>query len=180
MFTYVIIWLGSLLQLFAQPSVFGFSSGTIRFVSVAPLETISASTNEIKGLLNTSDNTFAFSVSNKSFTGFNSALQQEHFNENYMESDKYPFSTFSGKIIESVDLTKPGNYEVRAKGVLDIHGIKHDRIIRCKVQVDNNQVSIKSQFIVLLEDHKIAIPRIVNQKLFPEINVSVDLTLKPK
>jgi hypothetical protein len=163
-----------------QQTVYAVKEGSILFVSEAPLETIRATSKEPKGALNTADNTFAFSVHNRSFHGFNSALQEEHFNENYMESDKYPNSTFTGKIIEDVDLTQDGTYEVRAKGNLDVHGVKQERILKCTVTTRANTVNIKSDFTVLLEDHKINIPRIVNQKLFPEIKVTVDLTMQPK
>lgn len=164
-----------------QPAtIYQVNVGKIEFVSVAPLETITASSVEVSGLLNTVDNTFAFSVYNTSFQGFNSALQREHFNENYMESDLFPLSTFAGKIIEKVNLNEPGEYDIRAKGVLDIHGVKQERIIRCRVNVTSSEARVRSNFTVLLEDHRINIPRIVNQKLFPEINVSVDVTLKPK
>jgi hypothetical protein len=154
--------------------------GSISFVSEAPLETIHAASKEPKGALNPDDNSFAFSVPNKSFHGFNSALQEEHFNENYMESDQYPNSTFVGKIIEGVDLTRDGTYEVRAKGNLDVHGVKQERILKCVVTTKAKSMQIKSDFTVLLEDHEINIPRIVNQKLFPEIKVTVDLTMQPQ
>jgi len=161
-------------------TLYNVKQGTVSFLSEAPLETIHASSKDAKGLLNTADNTFAFSVPNRTFHGFNSALQEEHFNENYMESDAYPNSTFNGKIIEDVDLSKDGVYDVRAKGNLDVHGVKQERIVKCTVTTKADVVRIQSDFTVLLEDHKINIPRIVNEKLFPEIKVTVDLTLQPK
>jgi len=60
-------------------------------------------------------------------------LQKEHFNENYLESDKYPEASFKGKIIEDIDLDKDGEYEVRAKGELTIHGIMQERIIKANI-----------------------------------------------
>jgi hypothetical protein len=160
--------------------IYAVTKGTISFISEAQLETIKASSNDVKGLIKTSDNTFAFSVPNRSFRGFNSALQEEHFNENYMHSDLYPNSTFSGKIIEDVNLKTPGEYDVRAKGMLDIHGVKQERILKCKITVRENEIKVVSDFTVLLEDHKINVPRIVNEKIFPEIKVNVNLTLQPK
>ena len=165
---------------FLQNGVYAVQEGTIAFVSVAPLETIEATSKDPKGLLNPAENTFAFSVHNRTFHGFNSPLQEEHFNENYMESDQFPDSRFNGKIIEDVDLTKDGTYDVRAKGILEVHGVKQERIIRCTVTTKSNVIRIQSDFTVLLEDHKINIPRIVNEKLFPEIKVRVDLTMQPK
>jgi len=180
---HILLFVLSVLPLIAsaQPAtVFSTTGGAVSFVSEAPLETIRASSSEVKGLINTADNTFAFSVPNRTFHGFNSALQEEHFNENYMHSDDFPNSSFSGKIIEDVDLSVPGEYNVRAKGMLDIHGVKQERIIKCNVRVTPNRIAIASDFTVLLEDHKINIPRIVNEKIFPEIKINVNLTLQPK
>jgi polyisoprenoid-binding protein YceI len=103
----------------------------------------------------------------------NSALQQQHFNENYMQSDKFPFGTFKGKIIETVDLTKNGTYQVRAKGILDIHGVKKERIIPATVVVNGNQLTIRAQFEIPLVDHDIRIPKVVNQKIAEIITVTV-------
>ena len=180
---HILLFLLTLLPLlpFAQPAaVYSTTGGTVTFLSEAPLETIRAASKDAKGLINTADNTFAFSVPNRSFHGFNSALQEEHFNENYMHSDNFPNSSFAGKIIEDVDLTVPGDYNVRAKGMLDIHGVKQERIIKCNVRVAENKMTVTSDFTVLLEDHKINIPRIVNEKIFPEIKINVNLTLQPK
>lgn len=179
-FLAVLIALISVAPLRQTASIFQTTAGTVSFISEAPLETIQAVSKNVKGLVNTSDNTFAFSIPNRSFHGFNSALQEEHFNENYMHSDRFPNSTFAGKIIEDVDLSKPGTYDVRAKGLLDIHGVKQERIIKCNVVVAEKEINVKSDFTVLLEDHEINIPRIVNEKIFPEIKVSVNLTLQPK
>ncbi len=82
--------------------------GTIYFKSDAPLELIEATSNKMRGLINPKDNSFAFAVKINTFQGFNSPLQREHFNENYMESKRYPEATFSGRIIENVSLTQPG------------------------------------------------------------------------
>ena len=162
-----------------QKIIFKTTSGKVKFISEAPLETITASSEELKGLIDTSKNTFAFSVSINSFKGFNSALQQEHFNENYMESSEYPVATFSGKIIEIVDFTKPGVVQVRAKGLLNIHGVKVERIIKSTITIGDNELSINSNFLVNLQDHNIKIPRIVYQKIAPEIAVDITATLAP-
>src|SRR5688572_29911318 len=82
----------------AQQKILLTKEGTIHFKSEAPLELIEATSKKMKGALNPAEQTFAFSVANNSFEGFNSALQREHFNENYMESVKFPTCTFSGKI----------------------------------------------------------------------------------
>src|SRR3954468_5948319 len=82
------------------------NSGTIEFQSDASEELIKASSNALRTLMDIDKRTFVFKLSIRSFHGFNSALQQEHFNEKYLESEKYPEATFSGKIIEDIDFTK--------------------------------------------------------------------------
>src|SRR6478735_5467738 len=100
------------------PAIYQTVSGTISFRSEAPLELIRASSDQLIGLLDNDKKNFSFKINIRSFQGFNSPLQKEHFNENYLESDKYPEASFKGKIIEDIDLDKDGVYEVRAKGEL--------------------------------------------------------------
>ncbi|MBY0427565.1 MAG: YceI family protein, partial [Cytophagales bacterium] len=135
---YVLVCIASLITtpIFAQKR-YMLEKAEISFVSNADLEVIKASSKSVKGILDTLNKQFAFSIPVKSFNGFNSALQQEHFNENYMESEKFPSASFSGKIIEQLDFSRSGSYEVRAKGELDIHGQKQIRIIKIKLQVKN-------------------------------------------
>jgi polyisoprenoid-binding protein YceI len=161
-------------------NLFEISKGKVDFHSRAPLELIHASSEDVKGVIDVKNKQFAFKVNIVSFEGFNSPLQREHFNENYMETKMHPGATFSGKIIEDVDLRKDGIYTVRAKGKLTIHGIEQERIINSQVTVKNNRISINSEFVVALADHSIKIPRVVYDKLAPDINVTVDATLLPK
>ncbi len=158
--------------------IFSVRSGKISFQSEAPFETIRGSSNNIKGLLEIEKKLFAFKVRMESFEGFNSSLQKVHFNENYIESEKFPEAIFSGKIIEDVDLSADGAYTVRAKGSFALHGISMERIIKSDVTVKNNRININSTFTVLLEDHNIPIPKVVKDKLSSEINVKVNCQLE--
>lgn len=158
----------------AQENLYKSRKGIVSFVSDAPLELIKGKSSELNGMIDTGKRTFAFSLRNESIKGFNSSLQQEHFYENYIESHKYPASTFEGKIIEVVDLTKNGEYPVRAKGYLTIHGVSQERIIKVILKVNNGVVSASSQFKILLADHNISIPKIVEQKIATEILISVE------
>lgn len=97
-----------------------------------------------------------------------------------MESDKYPYASFSGKIIEDVDLSVDGNYELRAKGNLIIHNVLQERIIKSNVMVKNHIITVNSGFTVLLSDHNIPIPKVVYQKLADEIKVEVKATFEPR
>ena len=164
----------------APPLVFSARTGTITFTSDAPLELIRANSDQLKGSVNSETRQFSFAIEIKTFKGFKVSTQKKHFNENYLESDKYPQSTFDGKIIENIDLHRDGLYNVRAKGNLFIHGVIQERIIKCILTIKNGLVSVKSNFIVLLADHDIAIPKILDQKLASDIKVEVITDLVEK
>jgi len=157
---------------------FSLEKGAINFASKAQLELIKASSDKVQGLIDPVSYQFAFAVDVSSFQGFNSELQREHFNEKYMESEKYPKAKFSGKIIEPIDFTADNTYEVRAKGELEIHGQRQTRIIKSKIIVKNGQLRIESFFTVPLADHNISIPNIVSQKIATEIEVEFNATMK--
>jgi polyisoprenoid-binding protein YceI len=164
-----------------QPSqIYTITSGRISFRSDAPLEVIRASSTDLIGLIDIMKKNFSFKITVHSFQGFNSPLQKEHFNENYMESDKYPEASFKGKIIEDVDLSADGTYQVRTKGILTIHNMPQERIIQSDVTVKQHIITLHSTFTVLLSDHNIPIPMVVNQKLANEIKVEVNATLEPR
>ncbi len=156
------------------------TNGKVEFTSNAALELINAQTEKVQGLLDPSNSNFAFIVNTRSFTGFNSNLQQQHFNEKYLETDKFYEATFTGNIIDAVDYKTNGAYKVRAKGNLIIHGKKQSRIIPGMLTVNNGQVTIESTFTVPLADHDITIPKIVNQKIATEILVKLKFELKEK
>ena len=132
------------------------------------------------GLLDIGKKNFSLKIDVHSFKGFNSPLQKEHFNENYMESDKYPYASFNGKIIEDVDLSVDGTYQVRAKGTLTIHNVTQERIIKTDVTVKQKVITVHTNFTVLLSDHNIPIPTVVNQKLANEIKVEVNASFEPR
>lgn len=149
------------------------NNGSVKFISDATLENIQASSTKLKGLLLTNERTFAFTVDINSFNGFNGSIQREHFNENYMESDTYPRASFSGKIVEDVNFLKDGVYELRAKGKLNIHGVEKERTIKIQMETKNGRINVNAKFNVLLEDHNISIPSVVNQKIAEEVVVEV-------
>ncbi len=163
-------------QMLLNAQTFELKEGEVYFRSDAPLELIEARSDEMRGLIRIDKRRFAFSIPISTFEGFNSPLQRVHFNENYMESNEYPEATFSGRIIESIDMTKDGTYDVRAKGVLDIHGVEQERIIMGTliIEEEGTVCEIKADFKVLLDEHDIRIPKIVNQKIAEEIYVEVN------
>ena len=147
------------------------------FTSNAELELISASSDKVQGLIDPASNQFAFTVDVNTFRGFNSDLQRQHFNEKYMESERFPKARFSGKIIEPIDFSSDQSYEVRAKGELDIHGQKQTRIIKTRLTIKDGIVYLTSNFFVPLSDHNISIPSIVSQKIATEIEINFQATM---
>jgi hypothetical protein len=156
------------------------NKGKINFTSNAPLEIIKATSDKMNMVIDLSTNQFAFSVPVCSFKGFNSELQREHFNEKYMESDKYPNASFEGKIIEKVDFLTDGVSEVRAKGELEIHGQKQTRIIKSKIIVKNGIINIETDFIIPISDYNISVPSIIGEKIASQIDVNVSASLAQK
>jgi len=116
----------------------------------------------------------------RSFNGFAKPLQKDHFNENYIESDKYPNANFEGKIIEDIDFSKDGTYNVRAKGKFSVHGVEVSKTIKCKMTIKGKEIKVTSKFSVLLEDHGIRIPSVVNQKIAEEITITINSSLSPR
>lgn len=163
----------------SRAQLYTSTQSTVGFFSKTPVEDISAETKEIKALMNVQTKEVAFLIPNTSFQ-FKNKLMQEHFNEKYMESEKYPMSTFKGKINEEVDLTKDGVYPVTVTGKLNIHGVEQERNITGTVAVKEGIIQIKSAFKVQLSAHKIDIPKLVVAKIAEEIDVKVDATLAQK
>lgn len=160
-------------------NLYAANSGYVHFVSDAPLELIEATSNELKGLIDTKKQTFAFTIPTRSFQGFNSPLQQEHFYENYIEAHIYPAASFEGRIIEDVDLLSRGRHRVRAKGILNIHGVAQERVIHVNITTGEGKISASATFDVILKDHDITIPKMVYQKISEKITVTVELEFLP-
>lgn len=151
----------------------------VRFTSTAPLEVITAANERARGVIDRNDRTFAVQVPIVEFEGFNAPLQREHFNENYMVSRTWASATFTGRIIESIDLRAPGAHEVRAKGTLTIRGEARERVIPCAVEVSPKGIRARARFDVPVADHGIRIPRVVQQKVAAVVQVDVDLLFVP-
>ena len=113
------------------------TEGTVFFFSEAPIENIDAKSKSINSFINTDAKTIAFIIPVSSFI-FKKALMQEHFNEKYMESEKFPMLKFSGTINEPIDFTKDGVYKVSATGKLTIHGIENQVTEPGTITIKNN------------------------------------------
>ncbi len=149
----------------------------VHFFSDAPLEDIEATNTDLKAVVDVTNNTYSFRVPIKSFE-FENSLMQEHFNENYMESEKYPNSTFKGKIVGEYNITEDGEYDVEAIGNFEIHGVEQERTIPAIITVEDGVASISSKFVVKLVDHDIDIPKVVFYNIAEEIEVTINASLK--
>jgi polyisoprenoid-binding protein YceI len=161
----------------SQNAVYRCENGKINLKSTAALEVIEARSGKLRGVIDPAAQSFAWTIEVRYFEGFNSPLQQEHFNENYLESTVYPKATFTGRIIEQVNFQQQGPQTVRAKGKLNIHGVEQERILKCQIENKGGKLFVRSTFTVPVADHNIAIPRIVHQKIAEEIQVSVEAVL---
>jgi len=150
------------------------SDGQVSFVSEAPLELISAASDECEGILNLENGQFAFRLKIRSLEGFNSPLQKEHFNENYMESDQFPNATFKGRFLQDIDLTAEETMTYDVKGSIDLHGVAEEYLIKVAISVaSDGSIAFDSDFAVELGTHNIEVPRIVYQKIADVIYVNV-------
>jgi hypothetical protein len=160
----------------SQSEVYTAEHGDIFVTSDAPLELINFQSHSLRGILNPATKSFAFTIAVGSFHGFNSDIQRVHFLENYMEQKKYPQATFTGKIIEDIPFDVPGTYPVRAKGELDIHGVKKERIIKGTLVIKPGSMQIVTNFLVPLSDHALSVPKIVQQKIAEQVDIRLDIS----
>ena len=154
-------------------------NGTVDFFSATFVENIEAKNEMASGLL-AADGRFAFRVPILGFR-FEKALMEEHFNENYLESTKYPNGTFEGVISKWNEALRNGQWhEVIATGALTIHGVSVNREISSKLKWDGKSWQIESEFTVPTAAHEIPIPKMARKKIAEEITVSVNLSLSPR
>ncbi|NQX97835.1 MAG: YceI family protein [Flavobacteriales bacterium] len=143
------------------------------------MENIDAVNKGVKALINTKNGEVAFIVANIDFH-FEKPLMEEHFNENYMESDKYKTSVYKGKMYGDIDFKKDGKYPVTSKGTLKMHGVEKEREIKGIITIKGGKISLKSEFDVKLSDHNIKIPKMVMKKIAETIKVTVNMSFEPK
>lgn len=152
-------------------------SSQVSFYSRAAIEDIKAVNSEATGLLNSSTYEIAFLIPIRKFQ-FEKSLMQEHFNEKYLESDKYPNAIFKGKI-EGVKRESGEEQTVMAKGSLTIHGVTREVTIPGTLVKNGTKYIAKSKFLVKLEEYKIKIPQLMWQNIAEEVEVTVEFIYKP-
>ena len=155
-------------------------SGNITFYSDGPLEKIEARNTQVNSALDIKTGDFVFKVLMKSFV-FEKALMQEHFNENYVESDKFPVAIFKGKVtnISYDEFSTKGKYDAFVEGELTMHGETHKITANGTFDISKKGIVGISKFKIELADYNISIPGAVTGKIAEEIEISVDVMLKP-
>jgi len=176
----VLLFTISFLFLAANGQKFMTKNGYIGFSSHTAIDDIKADNNQVAAVLDISTGDMVFQVLIKSFH-FEKALMEEHFNENYMESDKFPKSTFRGKItnLSSVDFSKPGKYDVTVEGDLNMHDITNKVSAKGIIEVVQGGVNASSKFNIVPEDYKINIPGVVRDNIAKTLEVTVTIKYAP-
>jgi hypothetical protein len=168
-------------MLASAQTIYLTQDGKIKFNSDTPAEKIEATHASASCVLKPEDGSMAWKVLIKGFQ-FKKALMQEHFNENYMESNKFPQATFTGKIVnlQEVNFNKDGQYKVTVKGKMKMHGVEKDVEVPGTIGVKGKEFTLKSNFSVACTDYGIEIPAVVRDNIAKEIKISVEGVLKPK
>jgi len=165
--------------LLAQDKFFT-KNGKLSFFSKAPLEDIEATNNAVTAVLDAKSGDLQFAVLMKGFE-FQKALMEEHFNENYAESDKFPKAVFKGAVINNnaINYSKDGEYTAVVKGVLNMHGQSKEVESKGKVIVKAGKLVTDAKFNIQLSDFNISIPSLVKDKISNTIQIDVDCTMEP-
>lgn len=155
------------------------NNAAVSFFSSTILEDIEGKSSLGSSAINANTGDIIFKVSNTSFR-FKKKLMQEHFNENYMESDKYPVSEFKGKLEKPIDVSKNGSYSVNVSGKLTVHGVTKDYRSVAEIVVNNGVATAKSVFKVKVADHNIKIPSLVFKNIAEIVEVRIQALYQPK
>lgn len=143
-------------------------AGHVRFFSSAPVEDITATNDKAVGMFDPGNGDVAFLVPISEFV-FRKSLMRQHFNENYMETDRFPEATFVGKIAGY----KSGEGKGQAIGELQIHGVTRQVSLPGTIRQEGNKLSMESVFQVRLEDYGIEIPSLLFQNIAEVVEVTV-------
>ena len=155
-------------------------NGMIQFNASTPLETINPVNNYVSCILDSKTGKIAFQLKMISFK-FDKALMEEHFNEKYVESEKYPKSTYVGEIINwnELDFSKE-KQNIKSKGILTIHGVDKEVEVSGTIYFLKNNIEIKSEFSIVVSDFDIQIPKLVRDKISKEVRVILEMNLQSK
>ena len=159
----------------ANAQLFTTQSGEISFFSKTPMEDIDAVNKQVGSIINSANNEVAVQIRVTNFI-FPNKLMQEHFNENYLETDKYPSATFKGKIKEPIDLKVAGTYAVTAAGTATIHGVTRPVELKGTLVSTGKTLTLNCLFDIRLDEYKIDIPKIVFAKIAEVVKVKGNIS----
>jgi hypothetical protein len=165
-------------QLSAQVFKSVDKKGIITFHSSTPMEDIDAKTEAANSLLNSTNDSVMVRVQMTTFE-FPKALMGEHFNENYVESPKYPVSSFRGKINQKLDFKADGVHKVSCTGNLTLHGVTKLVTFDGIITIKGEEVNLTSNFKIKLVDYNIEVPKVVLKNIAEEIEVKANITYLP-
>ena len=154
--------------------------GFISFYSHTLIEDINAYNEKVAVLIDTEKGALAIVVLMNEFQ-FEKKLMQEHFNENYVESEKYPKATFSGRIENhsEINYQSPGTYQVQVTGEMYIHGVTRELATQGTIEVQEKGITAKTKFLLNPEDYGIKIPRVVRKNIAEKMEISAELFCPP-
>jgi len=152
-------------------------STEITFFSDAPLEKIEAKNTTAAPVFNLSTGDFQIRVTMQGFQ-FKNDLMKEHFNENYVESEKYPHCTFKGKC-DVTNFEEGKTYDVTMTGTMDLHGVSNPVTVKGKIRKQGNELIMDSEFMIKPADYKIKIPTMLTEKIAEDVKVTFKSTLEP-
>lgn len=180
-YLFLILTICLLLTQATQAQLFFTKNGKISFFSKTSMENIEAVNNQVVSVLNIKTGDMAFSVLINGFL-FKKSLMQEHFNENYMESEKYPKAGFKGTVTDfsKIDFIKDGIYPVSVSGDLSIHGITNKVTVSGTISIKSGSITASALFKVLLQDYKISVPKLVEDNISKSIDIKMDCNYIPK
>ena len=177
---YLLLFVGAWLLVISASAqdIYACKTTRLSFFSSSPLEDIEAKTDKGASAINTKTKDIFFKVPINTFQ-FRKKLMQEHFNENYLESDKYPFAEFKGKIVDLPEISKDGTYEVTVTGTLSIHGVDKTYTAKGTIISEGNKLTVNSTFNVRVADHHIKIPSLVVRNVAEVVAVTVNAIYTP-
>jgi len=178
--TIVIIALGTCFDLSAQ-NIYTDKEGKVSFYSRTPLEDIEAHTTQALGIINLDKGSVGVSILIKSFS-FKKALMEEHFNENYLESDIYPKAVFNGKIMgyDTLDFKRAGGLETTVVGNIKLHGVTQAIHGTVSFKPDGKSFKCSTKFKLKPADFNIKIPDLVSNNIAKEVEVTAEFLISKK
>ena len=155
-------------------------TGSAHFVADGIIkDDVQARSNTVTAVLDASNGQVQARIPVNSFV-FRKALMQKHFNENYLESHRFPNASFKGQIQGWNDqmLQKSGSQKIRFVGTLEVHGVARDINEAGLLEVSNGIIHLETDFKLVVADYGIKVPALVRDKIAKEAEVHVQANLK--